>query len=625
MHNYNAVGIFMGLVGVANGDEKLVDRMINSVKHRKWYRVDKYVNSSFGIARVHLGIFNPEPQPIFNEDESLFIFMDGQIYGYQWTELKNKHQVRIGNGPEFCLHFYEECGKKSFEKLNGNFLLCIVNRQTGKITIVNDRHELRPLYYTINNGKLLFASEIKAILEDDTFKGELDKEAVADFFAFGEILGDRTFFKNVRVLPPVSIFTYDTINGRLSVERYWDFNYNPDYAKSEDEFVNELVRAFKEAVEIRMKGNHRYGVSLSGGLDSRAVLAAIGKNRRKNSVTFTYGTKDCVEEKIAKWVSGMLNVRHLFIEINANTIINNAEKCIYITDGRDYIGVSYGIPMHEWVKPYVDVMFDGFALDLTLGGSYLDKRIVRCKTELELLNILKDKRRIFKDKELTKLFRSTFYKQIKSLHHKHLVEVFNRIDCKNRIDKSDKFFLRTHISYIPIFYSMVRVSMETAYPTMDNNFIDVILRIPPGLRFNHNIHRKFLKKLSPELAKIPYNKTMIPADAPLALWKFGAIYQICKEKIKRIIWRVSKGTLLSSNKRVYVNPDGWFRVDDKWRQFFEELLLSKDTICTKFFNQKFLEKLFHEQVSGKRNNSIKILYLASLELFLRLYKDDIRG
>lgn len=616
-----------GLVGIASkdeADEQLLDLMINTIRHEKFYEVDKHVDSCFGIARVHFGIFNPEPQPIFNEDKSLFMFMDGQIFGYKWTELRNKHRVRFGNGPEFCLHFYEESGKKAFERLNGNFLLCIVNKQTEKITIVNDRYGLRPLYYAINNGKLLFASEIKAILEDNTFKGELDKEAVADFFAFGEILGDGTFFKNVRVLPSASILTYDTYNGNLSVERYSDFNYNPDYTKSEDEFVNELVRAFKEAVEIRMKGNHRYGISLSGGLDSRAVFAAIGKNRRKNSVTFTYGTKDCVEEKIAKWVSGMLNVRHLFIEINAETIINNAEKCIYITDGRDYIGVSYGIPVHEWVKPYVDVMFDGFALDLTLGGSYMDKRIVRCKTELELLNILKDKRRLFKDKELTKLFRSTFYKQIKSLPHKHFLERFNGIDCKNVINKSDKFSLRTHVSQIPIFYSMVRVSMETAYPTMDNNFIDIILRIPPELRFNHNIHRKFLKKLSPELAKIPYNKTMIRADAPLALWKFGAIYQMGKEEIKRIIWRVSKGTILLSSKRSYVDFEEWFRLNDEWRAFFKGLLLSKDTVCTKFFNQKFLEKLFYEQVSGKRGNSQKLLYLASFELFLRLFKDNIR-
>lgn len=612
----------MGLVGITNGDERLLDRMINSVKHRKGYRIDRYINSSFGIARVHLGIFNSEPQPIFNEDKSSFIFMDGQIYGYQWTELRNKHQIRIGNGPDFCLHFYEESGKKSFRKLNGNFLLCIINRHRGKIIIVNDRHGLRPLYYAINNGKLLFASEIKAILEDDSLKGELDKEAVADFFAFGEILGDRTFFKKIRVLPPASILTFD---GELSVERYWDFIYDPDYSSSEDEFVNELVKAFKEAVAIRMKDSNRYGVSLSGGLDSRAVLAAISKDRRRKSVTFTYGIKDCSERKIAKWVSEMVHVRNLFIEIDVDTIINNAEKCIYITGGRDPIGVSYGIPVHEWVKSYVDVMFDGFALDLTLGGSYLDKRIVGCKTELELLNILKGRRRIFKDEELTKLFQSTFYKQIKDVHKKHFLEIFSGIDCKNVINKSDKFFLRTHVSNIPIFYSMVRVSIETTYPTMDNHFIDVILRIPPELRFNHRIYRKFLKKLSSELAKVPYNKTMISADAPLGLWKLGTNYQKFKEKIRKIIWRVSKGTLLLSNKRVYVNFDEWFRVDDKWRRFFKELLFSKDTMSTRFFNQKFLEELFYKQASGKRDNSQKILYLASFELFLRLFKDDIRG
>lgn len=282
---------------------------------------------------------------------------------------------------------------------------------------------------------------------------------------------------------------------------------------------------------MRMRDDHRYGVSLSGGLDSRSVLAAVNEDK-KDVVAFTYGIKDCDDAKIAEKVSKRVGAKYVFIEINPSVMIENAEKCIYITDGRDYIGVSYGIPMHERAKTYMDVMFDGFALDLTLGGSYLDGRILHCENEKELLNVLQRKRRLFNDEELAELFHQRFMTRIKDSHHRHFLEIFNKINDVHPANKSDHFFLRMHVSNIPIFYSMVRNFIETAYPTTDNNFIDIILTIPPELRFNHRIYRKFLKKLSPELARLPYNQTMIRADAPLFLWKLCVIFQHYKELIK---------------------------------------------------------------------------------------------
>lgn len=206
----------MGLVGMTKGDKYLLNQMINLIKHYEWHQVDKYVDSSFAIARVHLGFFNPEPQPIFNESESLFIFMDGKIYNYreEMNKIKNKHDIFIGNDPEFCLHSYEEWGTDFVKKLNGTFVLVICEKR--KMLIANDRYGLRPLYYAMNHGRLLFASEAKAILKDKTFKKELNNEAVADFFAFGEVLGNKTLFKGIEVLPPASVLIYD---GNLSIKQ----------------------------------------------------------------------------------------------------------------------------------------------------------------------------------------------------------------------------------------------------------------------------------------------------------------------------------------------------------------------------------------------------------------------
>jgi len=612
-----------GLVGIvsSNGvDGQLLDRMIDSLEHERSYRVDKYLSPGFGIARIHLGIFNPESQPVFNEDKSLCIFMDGKIYDYKGrlNDLKNKgHQFRNESEPEFCLHSYEEYGKDFIKKLNGSFVFLICDLKHQKVIIVNDRHGLRVHYYAIHNGNLLFVPEAKAILQENTFQKALNDEAVAEFFAFGEFWGDKTFFTGIKALTPASILTYDGQD--LSIEKYWEFKYELDYGKSEDEFVDELVTTFKRAVEIRIEDNLRYGVALSGGLDSRSVLAAIPPAERKNVIAYTFGPRDCDEVKIAKRVAKRAEIKeHLVVELLPEFITTNAEQFVWLTDGRNYIGNSFALPVLGLLKDKIDVIFDGYFLDLTLGGNYLSKDKVDCEDEDLLFDILSKKRRI-PEGELQKLFSSVIYNKIKDVPLKSFSNEFHKIKADCPGNKSDQCLISPHLAWFPIGYVTTRDLLEISHPTADNDFIDVILKIPPEWRLNHYIYRKFLKRLSPELARVAYSKTMVRADAPLLFWEIGKYYQFGKELIKKKVYKFSKGKLFLPNKRSYINFDEWFHVNTNWQAFFKELLLNEDDKSEKFFNQNYIEKLFQEQVTGERNNSMKLLYLASFKLFLRLF------
>ncbi len=611
-----------GLVGIASKTElnaKLLDQMINSLKHEDFFQVDKFINLNIGISRIHKKIFNPEQQPIFNEDKSLCIFMDGKIYDYQDDLNKLKlqgYKFNLKNDPEFCLQSYIAHGINFIKKLNGSFVFVICDLQNNKIILVNDRFGLRPIFYTIKNGKFLFGSEAKTILEDKEFKKELNFEAISDFFAFRDILGNKTFFKGIEILPPASIAVWD---GALSINQYWDLNYQPDYMKSEEYFVDELVKAFKKAVKIRMQDNLRYGVSLSGGLDSRAVVAAIPEEKRRDVVSFTYGINGCDEAKIAEKVANKARIKHIFLKNNEKLLIDYAEKCLYITEGRNNIGVSYGIPMHKAVQPLIDVMFDGFAMDLTLGGGYLNRKVIDCKNEEDLIKLIFDKYLFFSEKEFSKLFDRNYISKLKNKYRKSYLKTFKDIKATHPGNKSDYFFIKSHVSYIPIFYSMVRNFIETSYPTTDNNLIDIILKIPPKLRFNHRIYRKFFMKLSPDLARIPYNKTMLGANIPLLFWGIAQKYLDGKEQIKRKIWKFSKGKIHLSNKRSYVNFEEWFRLNKNWKAFFAKLLLNEDYNLKQIFNQKYINKLFQEQITGEKDTSKKLIHIASFKLFLKLF------
>jgi len=616
-----------GLVGIVwnnRVDAPLLHKMANSIKHEEWYKANIYSDSFFSAARVDLGIFNPEPQPIFNEDKTLCMFMYGKVYDYEnkVSELKSRgHRFTVGNDAEYCLHSYEEYGKGFVKSLNGSFVLTIYDLKQRKVIVANDRYGLRPLYYAISGGKLLFASEVKAILEDKAFKGELNNEAIVDFFARGPIVGNKTFFKGIELLPPASVFTYDGRN--ISIEEYWDFNYEPDYNLSEDEIVDQLVETLTTAVDVRMRDNLRYGVALSGGLDSRSIVGAMNKDKRRDVVAITFGIKGCDEMKIAEIASRKANMRHISVEINPDEVVTPySEDVVRITDGMDYIGVGHQLFAYRRVKPYVDVLFDGLEGDVLLTAVYPVPGVSKAKNDDDLARNIYASHRIFSDDMLARLFNDDYYAKVKDMPPQSVKSFLSR-KIGHPVNKFDYFVLQTVVRRFNLLGNVVmRSVLEDITPLFDNNFIDVIIKIPRELRINHRIYRKFLMRLTPELAAIPYNQTMVPADAPLIAWRLGEMYQYGKGRLRKEIWRLTGGKIYLPDKRSYVNLDEWLRLNEKWKGFVKEILLNEKACYRSYLNQGYIETLISEHEAGKTDHSQRLCFLVSFELFLRMFVRD---
>jgi hypothetical protein len=141
----------------------------------------------------------------------------------------------------------------------------------------------------------------------------------------------------------------------------------------------------------------------------------------------------------------------------------------------------------------------------------------------------------------------------------------------------------------------------------------------PEKRLNHQIHRKLLMSLSPELASIPYNRTGIPPRSPLVLWSGGRAYRYGRERLKQLAWRASRGRVYIPNRSDYVDHDGWLRANDGWKCYFRTLLLSSGSLSKEYLDQNYISHLIGGHEEGRINASYKIMRLATFEIFLRQF------
>lgn len=588
--------------------------------------VDRFYGRSLHVARLHLGVFNVEKQPVWNGNGTLGIMTYGKIYGYE-KEMEKLEDLgykfaKANNDAEFILHAYEQFGNDAFAKLNGSYAFIIFDDQEGKLTIVNDRFGTRPIYYATKDGNLIFASAVRAILKYP-YPKILNEKTVVKSFRYGRlgILGDDTWFRGIRVMPSASFLEFH--KGKMRIEKYWDLEYSADYGKKEELFVSELVRKFRKAVNMRITNDVKFGVSLSGGLDSRAVCAAINREDLSRIHAYTFGIEKCNEFRVAKRVTSAIGLKsHTLVELNPNDLTEYAENVVYLTDGLDTVDVSFAPYICEKIREIgIKVFLQGLALDATLGGSFMTERMIKAENINELMLALDKWYTLFSPSEIRALLSERLRHMVKDVHHEFAAAVRNaKGDCL--LNKADYFTLDTRVRRFTIMGSVIaREFVEESLPTIDNEVIDAITGIPPEYRYGHRLYKKFLSALSRELASIPYVKTMVRANASHVFWKLGVFYLKFVRFVKRALWKFSRGRIYLPNKHYYIDMGEVWRVSPAWRKLLTETVLNDESLCYKlgYLNKEFVKKVVKKHYSGIKSNSEKIGFLVTFELFLRIH------
>lgn len=284
---------YLALVPSGTADPSLVAGMMGTMHHRGPDGEGTYVASELVLGHKRLSIIdlNRGKQPLSNEDGSVWVVFNGEIYNFKElrAQLASRgHVFKTATDTEVIVHLYEDHGEDCVDKLRGMFAFAIWDEKNKKLLLARDRLGIKPLYYFLDSRRLIFASEIKALVSDRTVPREVDLDAVQRFLTFKYVPGEKTLLRNVLKLEPGRLLIAQ--NGETRIKQYWDLRFeDPRPGYSLTDATSELVDLLRSTVRDHMVSDVPVGVLLSGGVDSTALLSFVVEQTAKPVQTFTVG------------------------------------------------------------------------------------------------------------------------------------------------------------------------------------------------------------------------------------------------------------------------------------------------------------------------------------------------
>lgn len=358
---------------VVTDKQAIIRAMADRIVHRGPDDADYYVdeNISLGFRRLSIIDLDGGRQPILNEDKSMALVFNGEIYNYQSLRedlLKRGHTFTTKSDSETILHGYEEYGPEILQKLRGMFAFVIWDRREKKLFGARDIFGIKPFYYYSDGKEFLFGSEIKSFLPHPGFKKELDEEKIPEYLSYEYIPYEDTIFKNVKKLPGAHCFTYQ--NGQLKVDRYYRIKYEIENDKSLEYWEEAITEEFAESVAMHQISDVEVGCFLSSGVDSSCVVNEIAKGTKKVK-TFSVGFEEekYSELPYAKEFSDEIGVPNIENKVSADDFFDAMPEIQYYMD--EPLPNPSEIPLYFLAKnarKYVKVVLSGEGADELFGG-----------------------------------------------------------------------------------------------------------------------------------------------------------------------------------------------------------------------------------------------------------------
>jgi asparagine synthase (glutamine-hydrolysing) len=357
-------------------DTSALREMCRVMAHRGPDDEGFYTDGCLGIGMRRLSIVDLATghQPISNEDGSLWIVFNGEIYNHQALReqlVARGHRYSTHSDTETIVHAFEDYSADCVQHLRGMFAFAIWNRNTKTLFIARDRLGIKPLYYKLTPERLLFGSEIKVVLAHGSVCAEFNRSALPEFLAFGYLSGEETFYASIRKLPPGHTLTIGPA-GKAEIGQYWDLDASePHESRDPDYYVRAYRDLIEGAVQSHLMSDVPLGVFLSGGLDSSAVAALMTKIRREPIETFSVGYPEQIYSELpfARTVAEHIKSQHREVLVGENDFFSALPHLIWHEDEPIVWPSSVSLYfVAKLARERVTVVLTGEGSDETLAG-----------------------------------------------------------------------------------------------------------------------------------------------------------------------------------------------------------------------------------------------------------------
>ncbi len=578
------VGIF-DLKGVAPIDRDLLHRMNETQFHRGPDEGGIHIEPGVGLAHRRLSIIDLSSgqQPLFNEDGSVVVTYNGEIYNFPelMDELKQAgHVFKTHCDTEVIVHAWEQWGEACVERFRGMFAFVLWDRNKKILFMVRDRLGKKPLHYALlEDGHVVFGSELKALYAHPKLKRTIDPKAIEEYFTLGYVAEPRSIFKEIKKLPPAHTLILTVgMNALPEPKEYWDFPFQSENGLSEEQLVEELVSRIKETVSARMMSEVPLGAFLSGGVDSSAVVAMMSEISDKpvNSCSISFASQKFNEAEFAQKVADRYHTNH-FVEMVDPDDFSLIDKLAHIYD--EPYADSSAIPTYrvcELAKKRVTVALSGDGADEYFSGyrrhrwhmneekirtilpyairgplfGFLGKiypkldwapKYLRAKTTFQALerdsvSAYLHTVSLLSDDMRDKLFSDDLKKELQGYN---AVEVFRqhaeKAPSKHPLSLIQYLDLKTYLVgdiHTKVDRASMANSLEVRAPLLDHKLIEWVTGLDPDLKLHGQQSKYILKKaMEPYLPHDVLYRSKMGFSVPLAGWFRGPLEQRMRDSL----------------------------------------------------------------------------------------------
>ena len=630
-----------GICGKINLDNKpvaepLLRKMALSLEHRGPDDEGVYINGNVGLGHRRLSIIDLSPaghQPMSNEDGTVWIVYNGEIYNFRELRedlLKKGHYFRSGSDTETIIHLYEDHGVDCLKYLRGMFAFAIWDSKNETLFLARDRVGKKPLFYWHTPETFVFASEIKAMLQDKAFSPSPDPVAVHHYLTYMSVPSPFSAFKGVRKLPPAHYLLLK--NGKAEIRKYWQLSYLPKFAAlsrhDESELENELAARIQEAVRLRLVSDVPVGAFLSGGMDSSVIVSVMSGLMNEPVKTFSIGFEesDYDELRYAEMIAKQFGTDHTVFRVRPDALDVLPKIAWHYNEPFADPSAIPSYYVSELARQKVTVALNGDGGDEMFGGyeryvanelarkferfpGILAKKILpyvagvlpltgnstsffwKFKRFAQALSLSPEMRNAdwithFKNDMKAGLYTAGFHEKVMRYDsYEIILNKYAESDADNFLEKTmyaDVALYLADTLLVKMDIASMAHSLELRSPFLDHDLMEFVAKLPPRLKVSRGRTKIMLKNT--------FQKALPPAITARKKMGFG------------------------------VPLEYWFR--NELKDMAYDMLLSRKSLDRGYFNRDYVKKMLDEHVSGAWNWQFQIYNLLMLELWHRIYIDE---